>query len=71
MAILVFFWGIFQFIGNAASEDARDKGKKNIMWGIAGMFIMVAAYGIIKLILGTFGIDGAGSGHLPDWLFNR
>lgn len=70
VALLVFMWGIFRFIGNAGSEDARETGKRNIMWGIAGMFIMISVYGIIRLLLGTFGISGATSAnHLPGWLF--
>ena len=54
VALVVFFWGIVQFISNSSSEDGRAQGKKNIFWGIVGMFIMIAVYGIIRLILGTF-----------------
>ncbi len=71
VALIVFFWGLVQFIGNAGSEDARQKGKRNIMWGIIGMFIMISVFGIIKIILGTFGIDSGtgGSFGLPSWIF--
>lgn len=70
VGLLVFVWGLFKFIGNAGSEDARETGKRNIMWGIFGMFVMIAVFGIIRLVLGTFGISGANSSnHLPGWLF--
>ena len=68
IALIVFLWGLFRFISNAASEEARETGKRNIMWGIIGMFIMIAVYGIIKIILGTFGITG-GDSHVPTWIF--
>lgn len=68
VALLVFLWGVFRFVANASSEDARETGKRNMMWGILGMFIMVSVYGIIRLVLGTFGITQ--TSHVPAWLFN-
>ena len=56
VALVCFLWGIFQFLTNADSEDGRQKGKRNIFWGIIGMVIMISVYGIISVILGTFSI---------------
>lgn len=53
---LYFLWGMSTFIWNAESEDGRTVGVRHMMWGIVGMFIMVAAWGFINLIKGTFGI---------------
>lgn len=58
VAFIVFFWGIFQFIYSQTADAGRDEGKRKIFWGLFGMFIMVSAYGLIRLILGTFGITG-------------
>lgn len=58
VALLVFLWGIFQMINGAASDEARSKGRQNIMWGIIGMLIMVSVYGILNIVLNTFGITG-------------
>lgn len=60
VATLVFFVGIFQMIANSESEEARDKGKKNIMYGLIGMFIMISVYGIVRLVMATFGITSTG-----------
>ena len=62
VAFLVFIWGIFTFILSQNTDTARDEGKRKIFWGLFGMFIMVSAYGLIRLILGTFDING------PDYL---
>lgn len=59
VALIVFIWGIFQMVSAAASEEARITGRRNIMWGIIGMLIMVSVYGILNVVLGTFGITGA------------
>lgn len=57
IAFLVFFWGIFQFIYSETADDTkRSEGKKKIFWGLFGMFVMFSAYGLIRLLLATFGI---------------
>ena len=60
VAFLVFFWGLFQFIASGTTDEGRDLGKRKIFWGLFGMFIMISAYGLIRLILGTFGINPTG-----------
>ena len=56
-ATVVFVWGIFQFIAGGDSEDSRSEGKRHMLWGIIGMFIMVAAGGILYISAKTFQID--------------
>ena len=60
VALLVFFWGIFQFIMSETGDTKRKEGQKKIWYGLLGMFIMVSVYGIIRVILGTFGIPAPG-----------
>ncbi len=61
VALIVFFWGLVEFIYKAGSEDGRETGKRNITWGIVGMVIMVAVYGILHLLVNTFGISYPGN----------
>ncbi len=56
LALLFFFYGVFEFIKNADSEEGRNTGKNHMIWGIVGIFIMLSAKGIINLILATFGL---------------
>ena len=53
LALLVFLWGVFQFIKNADNDTARQTGRSMILWGVIGMSIMVAAGGIIRIAMGT------------------
>ncbi len=62
IAFIVFLWGIFEFINSETADSKREVGKSKILWGVVGMFIMFSAYGIIRLILDTIGVDG------PDYL---
>lgn len=62
VALLTFFWGLVGLIVGAGNEEHRAVGKRHLMWGIVGMLIMFTVYGIISLLLSTFGIAG------PDYL---
>ncbi|MFZ2049003.1 MAG: hypothetical protein WAV25_01775 [Minisyncoccia bacterium] len=60
IAIVIFFYGIYQFISEETGDKGREQGKKKILWGLVGMLIMFSAYGIINLILGTFNFPKPG-----------
>src|SRR3989344_5079211 len=57
-AFLVFLWGIYKYI-RAAEEGDKAEGRNTIMYGIIGLFVMVAVWGLVAVIKGTFleGVD--------------
>jgi len=55
-AMVLFLWGGVQLI--IGSDTGRENGKRHLLWGIIGMFIMVSVYGILNLLAGTFGFGG-------------
>ena len=56
--LVVFLWGIVEFLmGISAGSEKKDDGKQHMFWGIVGMFIMVAAAAIIRIIINTFGFE--------------
>ena len=57
VATVVFLWGLVQFLIDTDSDTGRSDGKKEIMYGLIGMFIMVSVFGIVSLALNTFGIS--------------
>ena len=57
VAFLVFVWGLVEYVFNAASDQGREKGKKNMLFGLIGLAIMVSAWGILSLAAGTFGLS--------------
>ena len=50
VAVVVFLWGIVEFIAKAGSEEARTTGKKHIIWGLIGLAIMISVFGIINIL---------------------
>ncbi len=61
IALVLFLYGVFQFIANAESKESRQQGARHILWGILGMFIMVAAGGIMRVICGSWGLQNPSS----------
>lgn len=57
VALVVFLWGVFSYVRKSDSDTERETGRKHMMWGLFGMFIMVSAFGIINIIINTAGVD--------------
>lgn len=52
IATLVFLWGVVQFIiaNGSGDEEGFNTGKKHLVWGLIGLFIMLSAKGILAVI---------------------
>ena len=59
VAVLVFFWGLFEFMMSLQSDksDKREEGKRHMLWGVMGFVIMLGVKGIINMIIGLFEIN--------------
>lgn len=53
LALILFLYGVFEFIKNSNDPEERKKGGQHILWGVVGMAIMFSVYGLINLILNT------------------
>ena len=49
-ATIYFLWGVFEFIRDYDSPEARSTGAQHMLWGIIGLFIMFSVFGIMNLI---------------------
>ncbi|MBP6857779.1 MAG: hypothetical protein KBC11_01100 [Candidatus Pacebacteria bacterium] len=56
VAFVIFIWGVAEYIRNANNPEARKKGQDHMLWGIIGLVIMVGVYGIINILVNTFGL---------------
>lgn len=66
LATLVFLWGVVKFIANADNPAERQKGRGLMLWGIVGMAVMAAAWGLAYLLI-TY-VLGAGGGTQPTFV---
>ncbi len=70
VAIIVFLWGVAQYVLSADSDDGRKTGARHMFWGALGLGIMLSVFGIMTLIINS--IDKINSGGIhPDPTFLR
>lgn len=65
LALLYFFWGLAKFILNSGNEDAKDEGKRIMIWGIIAFFVMSSVWGIVNFVSRASGLGQGGSINLP------
>lgn len=66
ISLLVFFWGIARFILAAGDEKKVEEGKKLLIWGTIGLFVIASLWGIIQILSGSlFGPSPIGIPLLP------
>ncbi|MBI2475970.1 MAG: hypothetical protein HYV67_01895 [Candidatus Taylorbacteria bacterium] len=53
LATLVFIWGVQGFVTSADDPEARGKGARQMIWGIVGMTVMIAAAALVTIIKNT------------------
>ncbi len=52
----MFMFGLLQFMISVNSGEDTSDGKRHMIYGTIGMFIMVSVYGIISLLDNTFNL---------------
>ena len=57
IAVAGFVWGVIQMYINPDNEEARKKGKMYAVWGLFGLFVIVALWGLVGVFSETFGIQ--------------
>ncbi|MFA7285486.1 MAG: hypothetical protein WC011_01400 [Candidatus Paceibacterota bacterium] len=57
LALVMFVYGVMQYVLNEADEGKREKGKQFMVWGIIALTVMVSVWGLVNLLGGTFGIN--------------
>jgi phosphatidylglycerophosphatase A len=60
IATIVFLYGVIGYITAGADEEKRTDSKSYIIWGLIGLFAIVAVWGIVKVLVNTFGLGGVG-----------
>ncbi len=66
IAFIVFIWGVFQyFIAGAGNEEKRNEGKQFVLYGLIGFFLMLSVWGIVNLLVGSFGFGAQARPNLP------
>ena len=58
LAIVVFFWGLVQYLFKAGPEG-KSEGLKTMFFGVVTIFVMVSVWGLVRLLQLTFNVQGS------------
>jgi hypothetical protein len=64
LAVVYFIWGVITYV-IASDEEAKEAGRNRIIFGIIGLTVIVAMWGIVGVLKRTFVIDNTETIELP------
>ena len=65
VGFIIFLFAVIKFILAAGDEEKRKDSRQLMLYAIIGVFVMVAIWGIIAVIAGSFGIGIGGEATAP------
>lgn len=60
LATAIFLYGVITYLAAGGDESKASEGKKYIIWGIIGLFAMIAIWGVVWAIKATFALPSTG-----------
>ena len=65
LGVVYFIWGVIEFM-TAKDEEKRKEGRSKMIWGIVGLFVIIAVWALVDVIAGSFNIGtGGGPSGIP------
>lgn len=56
LTLLVFMYGMMKYMFKGSGSDtARAEGRKLMLWGLIGLFVMVSVWGLVGILANTIG----------------
>ena len=56
LGVVYFVWGVITYV-IADDEQAKEKGRNRIIYGIIGLAIIISVWGLAKILGNTFGLN--------------
>ena len=57
LATVYFMYGLVEYFMKPDNKEEKENFSKKITWGLVGMFVMIAVYGILNTYLNTIDED--------------
>jgi len=65
LAVVYFLIGVFKYIMAAGDDAAKSAGRSMMIYGVIALFVMTAVWGLVWILLNTFGVAGIQPPPLP------
>ena len=56
LGVVYFVWGVITYV-ISKEEEAKKAGKNRIIYGIIGLAVIIAMWGLVNILVRTLGID--------------
>lgn len=70
LSVLYFLYGVSNYIRSDLSDSDKSEAKQVMLWGVVGLFAIVAMWGLVKIVQGTFNFN-SGEIKLPTQTLTR
>lgn len=57
LAVLFFIWGLIKYVSAGGDSDKQKEARDTIIWGIVILFVMVSVWGLVNVLINTFGLQ--------------
>ena len=57
VAVVIFLYGVIKYITAGGDEEKRKESRNVMIYGIVGLFVMVAVWGLVNVLISTFGLE--------------
>jgi hypothetical protein len=64
LGVVYFIWGVITYV-IADDEERKKSGRNRIIYGIIGLAVIVALWGLVAILTNTFGVSNTGTITLP------
>lgn len=56
LGVVFFVWGVITYV-ISSDEEAKAKGRTNMIYGIIGLAVIVGLWGLVRIVGNTFGLN--------------
>lgn len=63
LGVVFFVWGVIVYVVSS-DEEAKKKGRDRMIWGIIGLAVIVALWGLVNILTNTFGVSGTNNTNI-------
>ena len=64
LGVVYFVWGVIQYV-ISSDEEAKTTGRNRMIFGIIGLAVIIAMWGLVNILAKTFGLSNQSNITLP------